>query len=96
MIVGNDDARRFFSFVDGNRNDLSRAEGIGNIDGRIFIPFDDVDLFVLQFRNDVLDANAFRTDTGADGIDVFITGIDGDLGTAARFAGDGFQFDDAS
>ena len=82
-------------FIDRDRNDLSRAEGVGDVDRRVFVPFDDVDLFILQFRDDVLDARAFRADAGTDGIDIGIAGIDGDLRTAARFAGDGFQFDDA-
>ena len=51
--------------------------------------------FVLQSERMFLDANAFSDRHSADGIDVFITGIDGDFRTAARFAGYGFQFDDA-
>src|SRR5690606_15134825 len=62
---------------------------------RIGRPLDDVDLLALQFVHHRLDAAAAHADAGADRIDGIVVGQHGNLGAAARIAGDGADLDDA-
>ena len=81
--------------VDVDRQDLGRRQGIGDEDRRVVVPRDDVDLLAAQLRDDGLDPCAALAHRGADRIEPFLARRDGDLRSAARFAGDGLDLDRA-
>ncbi len=80
LIVGDDYFRslaahlRLF-FVKSYRGDSSRAQSVRNIVDRVAGKTDDVNLFVAQFSNNVLNTHTASTDTGADRIDIGIIGM---------------------
>ena len=73
--------------------DLSGFEGVLEEGLGVIAPLDDIDLFVIEFADDVFDASAAHADAGADWVDLGVCGEDGDFGTVACFAGDGADFD---
>jgi hypothetical protein len=53
---------------------------------------DDVDFFTIDFIDDGLNADAFLADTGANGVNAGLIGVDGNFGAGSGLAGDGFDF----
>ena len=82
-------------FIDVDHQHLCRAEGFCNIDRRVGIPLDDVDLFVVQLIDDALYARAALADACTDRIDLHVRRMYSNLGAEARFARDGFDLHDA-
>ena len=70
-------------------------EGVGDEDGRVVVPGDDVDLLAAELGDDGLDAATALADRGADRVEALLAARDGDLGAAARLAGDGLDLDRA-
>ena len=83
-----------FFAVDFDFGDLGWAEGFANIFGSVVAPGDDVDFFfVADFVHDGLDADATTTHKGADWINAWDGGDDGNFGATSGFSGDAFDFD---
>ncbi|MEZ4612560.1 MAG: hypothetical protein R2838_20340 [Caldilineaceae bacterium] len=68
---------------------------VGDVGGKVAVPFHHVDLFVGQFGHDVLDAQTAHAHATAYRVHAFLRGHHGDLAAGARFAGDGLDFDHA-
>ena len=69
-----------------------RTQSLGDEDGRVGVPQDDVDFLPVELPHDGLDAGAANPDARADGVDVGRDGRDGHLGAPARLPGDGPDF----
>ncbi len=65
-----------------------RADGLGNINNGILIPLDDIDLLVVQFLDDGLDANTLDPHAGTHRVHACLGGHHSDLGAGTRLAGD--------
>ncbi len=74
---------------------MGGVQGVGHEFRRLGRPFDDVDLLVLELLHDAVHAAAARADAGADRVHVRVHGVNGDLGAAAGFPGDGLDLHDA-
>ena len=72
--------------------DTGRAQCLGDEGDGIGVPFDDIDLLVMEFLDDVLDANAAHADAGADGVNAVLQRGDGDFRAVARFTSNVFDF----
>ena len=94
LVFGDEDFGAFF--IDFHFADFGGGKGFADVFGRIVAPVDDVDFFAIaDFIHNGLDADAATTDKGTDGINAWNICSHGDLGAAASFAGDGFDFDGA-
>src|SRR5690606_28835598 len=65
-----------------------RTDCFRNINNGIRIPLDDIDLFVMQFLDDRLDAHTLDAHACTNRIDTRLRGHDRYLGTCTRFARD--------
>jgi hypothetical protein len=74
--------------------DLRRRERELGEPLRIRRPWDDVDSLAVQFVHHGLNARALEADARADRVDRIIAREDGDLGSAAHFAGGRTNLDD--
>ena len=81
--------------VDVDTQDLGGRERVGDEHGRVVAPRDDVDLLAAELGDDGLDPRAALADGRADRVEAFLAAADGDLGAAARLAGDGLDLDRA-
>src|SRR5262249_26147068 len=72
-----------------------RLQRIDDEGRRIRGPWDDVDLFALQFADDGLHARAAHADAGADRVDGAVVGQNRDLGARTGIAGGGIDLDHA-
>ena len=81
--------------VDDDPVDLGRREGLGDEDGGVLVPLDDVDLLAGQLGHDRLDAGAALADRGADRVEALLARGDRDLAPAARVARDRLDLDGA-
>ena len=72
-----------------------RADRLGDVLGRVGVPFDHVNLLFVQLTDDRLDADAANTHAGSDRIDALLGGGDGNLGALAGLPGDRTDFDHA-
>ena len=95
LLVGHHDLDALGLLVEHDLGDIGRLQRRDHEVGDVVGPGDDVDLFALQFADHRLDARAAHTDAGADRIDRRIRRGHGDLGAAARVAGDRADGDDA-
>src|SRR6185369_13873141 len=95
LLVGNHYFDLFGLLVEHDLGDVGRLQRRDHEVGDVVGPGDDVDLFALQFADHRLHAAAAHTDAGADRIDRAVVGGHGDLGAAARVAGDRADGDDA-
>ena len=68
--------------------DLGRAQRVANKRAGVPAPCHDVDLFSTQLVDDGLDAHTTDAHARSDGIDAFLQGSDGNLGTRPCLAGD--------
>ena len=96
LIVGHDDDGRlaFFRMLfQKDVGDAGRAERLGNENALVVVPFDHVDLFVVQFANDALDAYTAHADARAHRVDPMLEGLHGDLGALAGLASDALDLD---
>ena len=79
---------------------LADLDGIDNGGGEgacdeflgILAVFDDIDAFAAEFIHNAGNTHAVVSDAGADRINIFIRGAHGDLGAAAGFAGNVFDY----
>ncbi len=91
LVVGHNDHGRLALFgvlLQKDVGDTRRAEGLGDEDALVGVPFDDVDLLVVEFADDALNTHAAHADAGPHGVHAVLQGLDGDLGALARLAGD--------
>src|SRR6266508_2050090 len=95
LALRHHDRRRLGLLVDANPHHLGRAQRIGDVDGRVLVPLDDVDLLATQLADDVLDAQAARPDARADGVDPFLTRVDRHLRSGPGLARDRLDLDGA-
>jgi hypothetical protein len=58
-------------------------------------PCDDVDLFPIQFVDNILDSSASHSNTGSNGIDAFLSRSYSNLRSQPRLSGNRLQFDEA-
>ena len=72
----------------GDAADLGWLQGLFREGHRIFVIFDDVDLFTPQFADDRLHAHTFHAHACANRVNFFVLGHDRDLGALAGFTGD--------
>ena len=84
-----------FHFGQVDAADARRADGFGNINNGILIPLDDVDLLVVQFLDDGLNADTLDAHAGADRVHACLGGHDSHLGARTRLTGNGADLDDA-
>ena len=91
VLLGNGDMNTFFGFVDLDVDEFGGFEGFADQLGGIFAPADDVDLFVVEFANDVFDARSTHAHTGTDGVDLWVDTPDSHLGAESGFTGDAAQ-----
>ena len=75
--------------------DIGGAQGAGDEGAGVGVPFDDINLFALEFVDDALDAVAAQSDAGAYGVHAVLAGENGDFAADAGVAGDGADFDGA-
>src|SRR5208337_3760385 len=88
--VVDDDFELLFSQIgDGDAADFGRLQGLFGEGGDLFRVLDDIDFFAAQFADDGLHAHALHAHAGADGVNVLVAALDGDLGALAGLAGDG-------
>ena len=95
LVVGNDDAGVVLLLVNQHAGDLSRGQCVGNVDGGIGIPQNDVHALTAKLTHDSAHAAALGANAGAHGIQAIVQGVDGDLGSLARLAGDGLDLNGA-
>ena len=96
LLVGHHDLDALGLLVEHDLGDLGRLQRVDDEGRRRRCdPRDDVDLLALQLGDHRLDARAAHADAGADRIDRGIARDHGDLGAAARIAGDRADLDDA-
>ena len=69
----------FFLVFNRNRNDICRGKSGGNIFGGVFAVADDIDFLSAEKVNDLVDSCASLTDTCADGINIFVCAVNGNL-----------------
>ncbi len=96
LVVGHDDAGVGLLLVDKDAGDLGGRQGVGDVDGRIGIPQDDVDALATELAHDGANTAALGADAGANGIQTIVERVDGDLGALAGLAGDRLDLDGAS
>ena len=84
-----------FHFIQINTGYFGRADRLGDINHRIGVPFDNINLFIVQFFNDSLDTHASNTHTGSDRVHIGLGGRNSHFGTLARLARNGADFNDA-
>ena len=70
---------------------MGGVQGVGHKLGGIGTPLDDVDLLALELLHHPVHAAAPLAHAGAHGINHHVGGMDGHLGAAARFPGDGLD-----
>ena len=93
LAVRNDDGRVLLVSVQYHLVDLGRTQGAGDQNGRVITPLDDVNFFAHQLVDDVLEANTPQADAGANRVDTFLVGRDGDFAARAGLPGDGLDLD---
>ena len=71
--------------------DLGRAQRVARKGHGILVVLDDVDLFTLQLPDDRLHAHTLHSNTRSHTIYIRILGVDSDLGSLARLAGNRFD-----
>ncbi len=95
IVLVDEDADALLLFVGRNGADIGGFERGSDEFNRISIPADDVDFFVIELTNDIFDTGPAHANAGTDRVDFGIGAVDGDLGTEACLAGDGFQLNRA-
>ena len=95
LLVRHHDFDALGFFIEHDLGDFGGGQRVHHEGGDVLGPLDDVDLFALQLVDDSLNTAAAHADTGTDRIDGTILGAHGDLGAAARVAGNGDNLDHA-
>src|SRR5690606_37745965 len=75
---------------------LRRAQRVGDEGGRIGVPLHHVTAITVELIDDVLDADAQQTNTGADRVDALLARVHGHLAAEAGLPGNSLDFDGAS
>jgi hypothetical protein len=93
LIIGYDDRGGFGVLALRLRNrvhrqDLGRAEGLGDEDRGIGVPLDDIDLLILELIDNELDARSALANTGPHRVNPGLQRGDRDLRARARLTGD--------
>src|SRR5262249_9332594 len=94
LTVVNDDFKMLLGAVDNS--DAAHFRGLQCLFGeryRVFVKFDNVDLFPAQFADDRLHTHSLHADTSAYSINVFVLGHDGDLCALPGLPRDGTDYD---
>ena len=89
LVVGHHHAAALAALQGQNGEDVGGGEGGGHILGGVVAIFNNVDLLAAQLGDHVVHAGALGAYAGADGVHVLVGRPDGQLGAAARLAGDG-------
>ena len=75
--------------------DLRRGKGVGYVSLDVLVPADDVNFFVVEFPDNILNALAAKPNAGTDGVYLLISRVHCEFGAKARFPGDGLDLDGA-
>ena len=75
-------------------DDLGRREGVLDQIAGVLVPVNDVDLFTAKFIDDIVDADTVYANAGADGVNLGIIGVYGDLGAASRLPRNALDLND--
>src|ERR1041385_2331551 len=82
-------------FVDLKSFQLCGGQSVRDERPNVGVPANNVNFFVVELANDVLDPLPAQPHTGAYGIDLLVPRPNGQLGPETRFAGDPFDLDRA-
>ncbi len=74
--------------VQVNTRDPGRTDGFADVNSCVRTPFDHIDLLIVEFSYDRLDANTTLTNTGTNRVNSLLGRRNSNLGTLTRLAGD--------
>ena len=90
LVVRHDDGGGS-PFLQEDGEHAGRAQGVGDEDGRLGVPLDDVNLLASQLVDDGLNADAPHAHAGAHRVHAGLVSGHGDLGAGAGLPGDGLD-----